>query len=244
MALTGIGAIDEDAHTTLDDRPWELLERGGLVPRKTAHATQFLASRPLRDTGSIPIALFDPKIKPDIIPDCERDSGDISEGELESDTWEAYASERNMGDGLAGEPLVAKQVASLSYAGQEDATADEIILTASKSPLLGLEVSSADVAPVPRLRRMSARLAQASGSDRDPMTVEEEDDGEDSDEDDGPAAKRSRTVSKRPTTGGKAPARKTIGGKSVARKLTAGKSVRKTTSAKAPRTGRRKSIVE
>ncbi len=233
MALTG---LDESDITVLEDRSWELLDHGAFPP-KASHSGHFLHSHPLRDTGSIPIALFNSRIKREILPESVRPV-EADEGEIES-PWEEYTSERNLGDGLAGEPIAAKQVATMFYAGPKDGDVEEVTLAKSNTPLPGLTPTI----PATRPRRMSTRLAQASGSNRDPITIDEE---EEEDSDNTPATKRPRNAS-RPSTGGKVP--KTFGGKSVARKATAGKGVRKTTGGmttggKAPRTGRRKSIAE
>jgi mediator of RNA polymerase II transcription subunit 12 len=201
--------------------------------------------------------LFNPQITRDALP---------SESTYEADdagfTWEDYASERNLGDGLAGEPLSAKLVATNLYAGYDEATVE----TELHSPLAtqaALDAASPSTSIsaasfVTRPRRMSTRLAAGTGikaptgSNRDPILVDED---EESSEDDleiieAAPAKRPRVGGKttagagagsRATTGGKAPARKTTAGKTVSRKAT--KSV-KSTGGKAPTKGggRRKSV--
>ena len=262
MALTDTnpGMADvgvPDTLIPLDDRPWELMDHMIPFPPKVPHNEQFLASRPLSDTSSVPMALFGPKLKRDILPEQSR-SADLDEGEIAPGTaWMDYASERNLGDGLAGEPLAAKQIATMLYAGLHDAATgeDEVTVNTCETPLLGLDAAMTPATSISagsqntRPLRMSTRLAQASGSNRDPIRIDEdEENNEDSDEIeavDDPPAKRPRTASRsRPTIGGKAPPRKTIGGKSAANQTTGGKGVRKTTGGKAPRTGRRKSIAE
>jgi len=271
MALITPGVID-DGHTDtslpLDDRPWECFDHMIPLPPRPPHNVRFLASRPLRDTGSMSLALFNPKLKRETLPEDDTSSLETAEGEVEPDTkWGDYASERNLGDGLAGEPIAAKQIATRLFAGPDEATVEnEIMVNKSAAPLpeleaamaAGTDASAISSTQTPRLRRMSTRLAQTqsqtSGSNRDPITIDDgEEAGETSDdieEVDGPTAKRAKTTSasalasSRPTTGGKAMARKTVGGKSMARKGVGGKSVRKTTGGKGPRTGRRKSIVE
>lgn len=261
MALTAGGGID-DSHTelssALDDRPWELFDHMFPPPPAAPHNEQFLSARPSRDTASIPTALFNPKIKRETMPNVQLHATDIDEGEIDDErTWEDYASERNLGSGFTGEPIAAKQLATMLFAGPEEATIEnDITLITSRSPLPALEAAAmspaatsvSGISQLARPRRKSTRLSQASGSNRDPIPIDEDEEGEISDDVeaiDGPATKRPRTASKsRPTTGGKAPARKTLGGKGVARKVTGGKSVKKTTGGKAPRTGRRRSIVE
>jgi mediator of RNA polymerase II transcription subunit 12 len=213
MALSA--ADDPEGSIALDDRPWELL--GQMWPIKTSHRHEdmFLSTRNIKDTASIPMSLFGPRFKRDAI---------YSEPES---TWDEYASERTLGDGLAGEPLAAKQAATLLFAGtDDDVSSPRTALTPAESVIT-------------RPRRHSTRnLAGSSSRDAIPVPEDDSDDSSDSEEADPPLAKRPRTGSKtttRATTGGKAPAKRVTGGKSVARKATGGKGVARKTGGKAPR---------
>ena len=258
MALSGVGVFDDgntDSQLSLDDRSWELFDQMLPFPPGGKHSDQFLAARPFRDTTSISMSLFDPKLKRDLLPDVEMRSTQTDEGEIVADTaWERYPSERNLGNGLGGEPMAAKEFTTKLYAGLDDAGV-EIHLTrdSSRSPLPRLDSamqSSKTISAEPhaRQRRISNRSAQTSEPTVDLTAIDENDHENDSDvleESDAPVSKRSRTASKaRSNVGGEVPARKTVGGKNVARKATGGKSVRKSTGVKAPRQGRRKSIIE
>lgn len=247
----------------LDDRPWEMLEQIAPPPALTSHGDCFLASGPIKDTACIPVSLFTPQITRDAIGVRTGPRGTSEEGEeseLEG-AWEEFASERNLGNGMAGEPLALKQAATLLYGGPEDAAAEQVdtTLQSPRLPLAALGAPATSVSAVfisTRSRRMSTRIATAGtasrpgSSHRDPITVDEDDDEEDEEDSEAeeveePLAKRQRTGSKstRSTTGGKAPARKTVSGKNVARKVTGGKTTRKTTGGKAVRgaIGRRNS---
>lgn len=254
---TSLSTNADDTVLPLDDRHWELFEHMFPLPLARPHSEQFLTSRPIPDTSSIPLPLFNPQINRDALP---------SESTYEADdagfTWEDYASERNLGDGLAGEPLSAKLVATNLFAGYDEATVE----TELHSPLAtqaALDAASPSTSIsaasfVTRPRRMSTRLAGGTtagikgptGSNRDPILVDEDEEssGDDLEIIEAAPAKRPRIGGKttagagagsRATTGGKAPARKTTAGKTVSRKAT--KSV-KSTGGKAPtKGGRRKS---
>lgn len=223
-----------------DDRPWELFDYMAPIPPRRKHGDQFLTLKGYQDTASIPISLFDPLIKRDALPGnpaCEEEI----EGELR---WRDLASERNLGNGLAGEPVAARQAATLLYAGPDISVS---------IPDGSLHPTSDSGSPRNLPRRMSTRIASASatsrnqpGTSRDPISIDDEDgdeDDQDSDDSDDleviqPPAKRPRTgskstASKRPATGGKAPARKTVGGKSVGGKHVGGKNVPRKTGGKA-----------
>ena len=258
MGLTCPSLGDDDgsfnASLPLDDRPWEMFPQMASLQQQARRSELFLASHPLKDTASIPMSWFRPLLKRDALPGPVHQATDLDGGESDSDTpWQNSASERNLGDGLAGEPIAAKQIATMLYAGQDDIDQnDPVTERPIRSPRIPLDFTLSPANSVASIlpRRMSTRIAQASGSNRDPIPVDVGDDeeGDDSDElelVDAPVAKRPRTASKsRPTTGGKVPAKKTVGGKSVARKATGGKTVKKTTGGKAPRAGRTKSIAD
>ena len=255
MGLTCTSLGDDDrsvnASLPLDDRPWEMLPQMASLPQRSRHSDLFLASCPLKDTASVPMSWFHSRLKRDPLPGPDYHVADLDETEDDPDTiWQNYASERNLGDGLAGEPIAAKQIATMLYAGPDDLDQKEIATDRStRSPRFPLDFAWSPANSTPSIlpRRASTRIAQASGSNRDPIPVdagvgEDEDDSDELEIMEGPVAKRPRTASKsRPTTGGKAPAMKTVGGKSVARKATGGKTVKKTTGGKAPRGGRTKS---
>lgn len=215
--------LTNDTDVPLDDRPWELFEN--LTPNQSSirHVDMFLSSRPIRDTASIPMSLFDPQLKRDAIP---RDEGD----------WESSGAERNLGDGLTGEPLAAKQASTLLYASPSpDAP---VSTTQPTTPAAVVRSDTPSPLPVPAARRPSTRKAGAGTSSKDAIAVEEDSSGSDLEVVEPPPAKRPKVGSKSTakTTAGKAPAKRATGGKSVGRKATGGKNVgRKGMGGKAPR---------
>ena len=219
--------------TSLDDRPWEFLEQLTPVTKSLKHVNQFLSSRPIRDTASIPITLFKPQLKRDPIP------------QLEDEGYEASVAERNLGDGMAGEPLIAKQTATLLFkqpiyhrrTTSSDDESDEITST----PLTDLKSSPSmpAITPANRPQRAAARSTnlKTGSSTKDAIDL---DSSSDSEVEVQPPTKRPRVGSKssdRPTTSGKAPAKRTTGGKGVARKVTGGKNVGRKAPGKAPKKG-------
>ena len=276
VALTNPSIIDvgtADASLAFDDRPWEMFEQTNPPSRRPPQGELYLASKPVRDTASIPMSLFDPHMKRDALPETETSAAEKDEdGEASEDgshsQWENYASERNLGDGLAGEPMSVKQLTTSLFAGPEEATVeDDITIHTAHSPLPGIGALSPSntlsALPTPgRPRRSSTRLAAGGRglSNKDPISLvdeedEDEDDPVDDDEEGGeppqpppeaPAGKRPRIGSKSTigsSMGGKT-VRKTTGGKSVARKATGGKSLRGV-SGKAPKgSNRRRSIAD
>jgi mediator of RNA polymerase II transcription subunit 12 len=233
----------------LDDRPWEMFEQLAPTPRKLRHVDQFLSSRPIRDTSSIPVALFDPLLKRDPLP---------VQPDIEEECEQSRA-ERNLGDGLAGEPLAAKQASTHLFAMPDDTptAAEEPGPSMSQAGTPKTESAHSPITPIPsitpanRPRRASARTLKTGGSTKDAIDLEES--SSDSDDDiiaQAPPPKRARVGSKstgtgsgaapappaRPAVGGKAPAKRTTGGKGVARKATGGKNVgRKAPGGKAPK---------
>ena len=237
MALRGASSLTDEEYsaTPLDDRPWEMLEQ--LIPPNDRPLNQdiFLASNPVKDTTSIPLYLFNPRVESDSVPLSEitppETPRDIDRAALYDETpttFETYASERNLGNGLSGEEDMAKQMATALFAGPEASIEDDIIIHRNPS------------SAAPRIRRASTRLMSksgnmlpGSGSNQDPivMEVDEEEVGAE------PRGKRPKVGSK--TTGGKTVRKSTGGkttGKSVGRKNTGGKSVR----GKMPKTTTRK----
>lgn len=220
--------LSGDTQVPLDDRPWELFEN--LTPDHPTirHVNMFLSTRPIRDTASIPMSLFEPQLKRDAIP---RDGGE----------WESSGAERNLGDGLTGEPLAAKQASTLLYASPalEETTASATATTTQ--PTTPATAKSDPPSPLSSItaRRPSTRKAGAGTSSKDAIAVEEESSDSDLEVVEAPPTKRPRVGSKstaRPAMGGKAPAKRTTGGKSVGRKATGGKNVgRKGMGGKAPR---------
>jgi mediator of RNA polymerase II transcription subunit 12 len=241
----------------LDDRPWEMFEQLAPVPRQLKHVEMFLASRPIRDTASVPMTLFNPQLKRDPLPVLYD----------QEEEWHLSVAERNLGDGQAGEALAAKQASTLLYAMPTDTIPSKSTSTSDKddgprstsSHTPKTESPSTPIPPIPsitpanRPRRSSTRTTKTGGSTKDAIDLEES--SSDSD-DDGivvqpPPTKRPRVGSKsnasgsgsaaaaapaRPTVGGKAPAKRTTGGKGVARKATGGKNVgRKAPGGKAPK---------
>jgi mediator of RNA polymerase II transcription subunit 12 len=242
-----------DAHLSLDDRPWEMIEHLDPPSRKVAYGDRFLASKPLKDVASIPMALFGPKMKRDAIPGAQEVSEglpDQEDGASEEDRpWEAYASERDLGDGQAGEPIAVRRLATSLYSAVDEAAQvedDNATVHSAISPgstIVGLPASPAVSTLSARPRRASTRNAVAPtnlGSNKNPIALDDDSDDDDESSDDSPEVVRP-SAGKRPRTGGKSVAgkttRKTTGGKSVARKGVGGKGMR---GGKAPAKGRRK----
>lgn len=244
-----------DSALPLDDRRWELFEYIGPSKRKIGPQDLFLASAPLKDASSIPITLFDPKITRDAPPNAgtmDAYGKPAEDGELSPTTdpnpaspveeeprrsWETFASERNLGDGLAGEPAYAKQAATLLFSVRDNdvlevapvKSAPELVITSSTSP------------QKPKVKRSGSGKDKATGSNKDAPAAAEEDEN---DEDSGaevPLSKKQKTA-KNNNAAGKAPARKTTGGKGVSKKAT-GKSAKEGATGKA-KGGRRKSQAE
>jgi mediator of RNA polymerase II transcription subunit 12 len=122
MALSGSHVLVDDVGIALDDRPWEMIEQMVTVPVQR-HPDLFLASKALKDTASIPIALFRPQLTRDEVPEAVEDKDD-------SRPWENSAAERNLGNGFAGEPVAVRQTATILFARDDgSAVADEETLT-------------------------------------------------------------------------------------------------------------------
>jgi len=263
VALTNPTTMGDTEVLTLDDRPWEMFEYLNGPPRKVPPGQMFLASKPIKDLGSVPLSLFGPQMKRDAIPysDKERRSGFAEEGEVaeEEPNWEDYASERNLGDGIAGEPVGVRQNAtSLFSSGAETSSAEEEAAKMPPSPVKPAVSANTSNNFEPangagtgtRSRRASTRLIGGTqpvvprGSNRDPIPLgddaedEDEDNSENSDSEsdssieilDMPAGKRPRVGQK--GVAGKTAARKTTGGKGVPKKNV------RTVSGKMPRKGR------
>jgi mediator of RNA polymerase II transcription subunit 12 len=217
--------------TPLDDRPWEFLEQLTPFTKSQKHVNQFLSSRPIRDTASIPITLFKPQLKRDPIP------------QLQEEGYEASVAERNLGDGMAGEPLIAKQTSTLLFkqpvyrrAKSSDDEHEEITPTSLTEFKTSPSVPA--ITPANRPQRAAARSTnlKTGSSTKDAIDLNSSSDSEA--EEVQPPTKRPRVGSKstdRPTTSGKAPAKRTTGGKGVARKVTSGKNVGRKAPGKAPK---------
>lgn len=136
--------LANDDNMPLDDRPWEFLEHAPTA-KSPKHVELFLSYRPIRDTASIPITLFKPQLKRDPIP-------------VQEEGWGASVAERNLGDGLAGEPLMVKQTSTLLFAQPIRSSDDETALPTESNPTHSHK-SSPTLAPTPanRPRRASAR---------------------------------------------------------------------------------------
>lgn len=257
-----------DSALPLDDRHWELFEYIGPPKRKIGPQDLFLASAPLKDASSIPVTLFDPKITRDAPPnagtmdayDKAAEDGEVSptvnpaspvgEEEEPQRSWETFASERNLGDGLAGEPAYAKQAATLVFSARDNDVPEvmHVKSTASQQPVVVVPSSTSPQKPKGK-RSNSSGKDKVTGSNKDaPIAVEEDENDEDS-EVEAPLSKKAKTAKnsatgsgKSTTTAGKAPARKTTGGKGVSKKA-AGKSAKESGTGKA-KGGRRKSQAE
>ncbi|WVQ83134.1 hypothetical protein IAT38_005272 [Cryptococcus sp. DSM 104549] len=269
-----------DSALPLDDRHWELFEYMAPPRRQVGPQDMYLASAPLKDQGSIPIALFSPTITQDAPPGAgsmdayERapptKTGAPEDGEVTATPspvegpprpWEESAAERYLGDGLAGEPTYARQMATMLFAVGDGGDSDLSLRGG------GPDSSNTSTPVVPPARPKKARKSSSAGngigngappkptgsSHKDAIAVDEEDDDDDDsdvEEVEQRPSKKAKTGEKaaagagRQTTGGKAPAtaRKTTGGKTVSRKATGGKTTR---GGKAPKgSARRKSTAE
>lgn len=208
---------DDDQGLALDDRPWEMIEQMFTQPRQK-HADLFLSSRPMKDTSSIPIALFKPQLSRDEVPDAAREH---------PQPWHEASAERNLGNGYAGEPIAARQSATILFARDDGHDMDD------EAPMA--------LPPAPqRAKRLSTRLTapvelKGAGTTHDPIAIDSASDSDSDIEVVRPAAKRPRTGSKTTTarhvTGGKAPRKasssaSTVAANSTARKATGGKGVR------------------
>lgn len=207
MALSSSQGED-DQGIALDDRPWEMIEQMFTAPPQR-HGDMFLSSKPIKDTSSIPIALFKPQITRDEVPYAAREN---------PHPWNEASAERNLGNGYAGEPIAARQTATILFARDDNNTA-------SDEPPLALPPAPAKV------KHLTARLpipAKGAGTTHDPIAIDSGSDNDSDIEEVRPAAKRPRTGSKtttRQVTGGKAP-RKASTNSTTARKATGGKGVR------------------
>lgn len=220
-----IMSLSNDTEVPLDDRPWELFEQLEPHTPQSRHVDMFLSTRPIRDSASIPMALFNPQIKRDAIPS-------------QSGEWESYPAERNLGDGLTGEPLAVKQSATLLFSAPTPVP-DDPPLTGLQSTITS-SMGSHPSSPVPPVPARRSSIRKAGMSSKDAIAVEEDTSESDLEVVEPPLAKRPRTGSSstksRASVGGKAPAKRTTGGKSVARKATGGKNVgRKGMGGKAPK---------
>ena len=207
--------------------------------RRASGQDIYLANNSIKDTAVIPIALFGPRLEYDSLQDDSSvDVGHDEDAQSESSTeLDMYASERDLGNDLAGKSGMIKQFITSLYAGPEEASVeDEIIIHPAQSPsnAMSSPASVSTVSNMTRPRRTSMRLlSQAtfgSGSNKDPITLDEDDDSEESGEEPEmvePRGKRPRIGSKTTTSTvgsvGSKTTRKTTAGKSVARKATAGK---------------------
>lgn len=250
-----------DSALPLDDRHWELFEYIGPPKRKIGPQDLFLASAPLKDASSIPITLFDPKITRDAPPNAgtmdayvkAAEDGEVSpvgEEEEPRRSWETFASERNLGDGLAGEPAYAKQAATLVFSARDNDVPEVMPVksAASQQPVVVVPSSTSPQKPKGK-RSNSSGKDKVTGSNKDaPIAVEEDENDEDI-EVEAPLSKKAKTAKnsatgsgKSTTTAGKAPARKTTGGKGISKKAT-GKSAKESGTGRA-KGGRRKSQAE
>lgn len=214
MALTGSQHLADGEGIPLDDRPWEMLEFMAALPTPP-HRDLFLASKPMKDTASIPIALFKPQLTRDAVPYTSTTTDDDR-------AWEQASAERSLGNGFAGEPIAARQTATILYARRDGSAVEEVKLALPPTPS--------------KVKRLNTRIANApkgAGTTADPIAIES--DSSSSDEEPlAPAAKRPRTGSKtatgsgaRQATAGKAPRKAAASTASTtARKATGGKGVR------------------
>ena len=243
------GDLDDAVLSHLDDRPWENMEHLQPPPEIKKHNDPLLLSKPIKDTGSVPLFFFDPHVCADMPPVSPSTSSGTEDGDVASNSdsepnWWDFISERNLGAGLGGEPLAAREVAGNLYAGGLDSERNPAPKT-PRTPAVGLGISLPDQQlSADRPRRMSQRLATnplvtpggstrggtapgTTGKKENPITIDEDESSDDSSpgEESAPPTKRPKTGGK--TVGSKAP-RKTTGGKNVGRKASVGgKSTRK-----------------
>ncbi|ORX33960.1 hypothetical protein BD324DRAFT_186207 [Kockovaella imperatae] len=203
-----------DDTVPLDDRPWELFERLDPKPRRAKGQDFYLASKKYKDTAAISMALFAPRIEYDAMPRDEEDDDAASEA---SDP-DLYASERDLGNDLAGESSMLKQFTTAIYGGPEEASIEDDIVIHHASPTTSVSSPSNLLRP----RRASTR-GMPTGSDKDPIPLVDDDDDDDDDDDSGseedepellpPRGKRPRVASKSTGSVGGKTTRKTTGGK-------------------------------
>lgn len=209
MALSG-SHVAESEGLALDDRPWEMMEH--LTPLDTpAHVDVFLSTHALKDTASIPIALFRPQLTRDEVP--------VLSPAAAPEPWDYASSERNLGNGAAGEPVCARQLATVLYA---PAPADEEPKLAP-APASGAAPGSAPGAAPKRARNATPVSVKGTGTTTDPIDMLE------SSEEDEPLQKRPRTAAAaagkttRASTAGKVPRKAAPPKKAAAAKTTAAK---------------------
>ncbi|WVR04690.1 hypothetical protein IAU60_001701 [Kwoniella sp. DSM 27419] len=268
VAILGLEATDEhmiDSAIPLDERPWELFEQMAPAARPLRHQDLYLSHVPLKDTASIPIALFDPVMTRDALPGYalgwrEGEGMAVDEEGPTLLPWEDMASERDLGDGFAGEPVFARQVATALYDAKQEYDLVEGNSWRRDKGVNGEVEETGPVSPDAHVqtRRMSTRIASHGvqetpksqygsgiGSNKDPIAIDEDSDDDEVDKDDededdevravAPAAKRPRTSSKSTASSS---GRQMTGGKAP-RKTTGGKSVsRKVTGGKGVRGGK------
>ena len=252
LSNPSLNADGTGEHTLpLDDRPWEMFELLDPPPRQLTPSERFLATKPLKDTASVPLSHFSPKLKRDALPDA-REPGFVRGGtevEIPDDPtyWDDFASERNLGDGLAGEPMAVRQMASALYKSGEEkkpgykgnnigtgAASEGDSVNASgvvrgSTPKEGVASPTAAVTTqnhVPARRMSSRSKTSQQGSNHDPISIDSDDSDSDNSDDSAimpipPPPKRARAGSK--TTATTAGAGQ-VGGKTT-RKTTGGKSV-------------------
>ena len=178
----------------LDERPWEMFDYMAPLPGKTRHRDQYLASKPYSDYASIPASLFDPLIKRDTIPGAGQGDNEDTGSE---NGWLDYVAERDLGDGVSGEPIASRFLATDAYAGPDEfesgsgsanlpvsapGLSGELIDLSNISPTTnGSATSSVPLALAPR--RQSTRIAMhasasGTGTNNDPIAIDDEDDGQ------------------------------------------------------------------
>jgi mediator of RNA polymerase II transcription subunit 12 len=198
-AMTLVDTDAGDNTWLFEDRPWEASEQLEPLERPIKYQDSFLDSAPLKNNSSIPLSAFDAKLCRDKVPLTE-----------ESMPWLSYASERNLGNGLAGEPSGTSLQATTIYNG--DFQAPQPAPCASEGPWCATSPSVASTytreqpdqhAPT----RSSGVNPSAPGSTNDPIEID--DDEDDEIELVPPPAKKMKTSNPKPTTGSKTVGRKT-----------------------------------
>lgn len=198
-AMTLVDPAAGDSSWQYDDRPWETSEQLEPSERSIKHGDSFLDPTPLANNSSIPLSAFDAKLWRDKVPASEP-----------SKPWAAYASERNLGNGLAGEPPSAARQATTLYNGDYEpmtrpvaAVSDNLFTATSPS------VASTYTREHPERKGQSQSNGAKSGqSTNDPIEIDDDDEDDDEIEVIPPPAKRPRTSISKSATGSKTVAKK------------------------------------
>nr|XP_018265377.1 uncharacterized protein I303_01743 [Kwoniella dejecticola CBS 10117]OBR87535.1 hypothetical protein I303_01743 [Kwoniella dejecticola CBS 10117] len=133
-----VNGVDSAIH--MDDKKWESFEQMNPLPKEPYHQDLYLVNKPIKDTSSISLSLFNPKITRDALPNTATDwsitkastespvsNGDSAEDvqspseekESQSRPWEDWASEYDLSDGFNSTSFFRQRVSSL-FDGKEE----------------------------------------------------------------------------------------------------------------------------